>query len=508
MQKTHWRSRTSCRIFGDLITADHKVLSEGCESRNNHRCAVVVQELATQWIQSYPCRTKTSQETQRSLQKFLEPDRKPKVIYTDNSLDFGKACEDLSWNRCTSTPHRSETNGIAERAVRRVKEGTSAVLVQSGLSESWWADSMECYTYLRNVTDLLSDGKTPYERRFEQPFLGPIIPFGSLVEYHPRTAKDQSRIHQFGKKVLPGLFLGYALYAGGIWKGDVLVADLEELETMNASEIYSKRLNAKELIFPKEKGEFVFPIADGRIKPLGRGQDLGTSTLTRQRPIRGESHLNFLGESEGSLPPPQDSFSDASEARNDFWSMSGNFIYRHHVEPRVKLYVPREESFPVSLKYIDVSRTSHTILADKQEKRNDDYWNIDGSRDLSDSWTGFTQFTLLSEKPPEGFLWSGERLTRKQRTSRPDHLWPELWRKWDRMPSWRRSKSGLRKSSILKTHENCEGSISSTRRIRNSKKPSRMLARNWKRQWLPPAMSCKTSENSQHGATRGKSNEI
>ena len=49
--------------------------------------------------------------------------------------------------------------GIAERAVRRVKEGTSAVLLQSGLNESWWADSMECYTYLRNVTDLLSDGK-------------------------------------------------------------------------------------------------------------------------------------------------------------------------------------------------------------------------------------------------------------------------------------------------------------------------------------------------------------
>ena len=63
--------------YGDLITADHKVLSEGCESRNNHRYALVVQDLATQWIQSYPCKTKTAQETQRSLQKFLEPERKP-----------------------------------------------------------------------------------------------------------------------------------------------------------------------------------------------------------------------------------------------------------------------------------------------------------------------------------------------------------------------------------------------------------------------------------------------
>ena len=203
--------------FGDLITADHKVLSEGCESRNNHRHAVVVQDLATQWIQSYPCKTKTSKEIQRSLQKFLEPNRKPKIIDTDTSLEFGKACEDLSWNHCTSTPHRSETNGIAERAVRRVKEGTPAVLLQSGLDENWWADSMECYTYLRNVTDLLSDGKTPYERLFGQPFKGSIIPFGSLVEYHPFTAKGQSRIHQVGKKVLPGLLLGYALHAEGIW---------------------------------------------------------------------------------------------------------------------------------------------------------------------------------------------------------------------------------------------------------------------------------------------------
>ena len=84
--------------FGDLITADHKVPSDNCEFRNNHQYAVVVQDLATQWIQAYPCKNKTSQETQRSLQKFLEPERKPKVIYTDNSLEFGKACEDLSWN--------------------------------------------------------------------------------------------------------------------------------------------------------------------------------------------------------------------------------------------------------------------------------------------------------------------------------------------------------------------------------------------------------------------------
>ena len=112
-----------------------------------------------------------------------------------------------------------------------------------------------------------------------------------------------------------------------------------------------------------------------------------------------------------------------------FWSMSGNFIYRHHVEHRVKLYSPRDETFPIPLKSLDVSRTTHTSLDVKQEKRIDDYWNKDGSRDLSDHWTSFTQFVLMEETPPNGYMWSGGRLTRKQLTSRPDHLWPALWDK-------------------------------------------------------------------------------
>ena len=127
---------------------------------------------------------------------------------TINSLEFGKSCEVLSWNHRTSTPHRSETNGIAERAVRRVNEGTSAILLQSGLDERWCTHSVECCCYLRNVQDLLADRVTPYERRFGEPFKGPTIPLGAMVEYHPISTRDFSRLHQFGKKVLTGIFLG------------------------------------------------------------------------------------------------------------------------------------------------------------------------------------------------------------------------------------------------------------------------------------------------------------
>ena len=85
------------------------------------------------------------------------------------------------------------THGIAERAVRRVQEGTSSVL-----DETWWTGFMECYTYLRNIQDLLSDGKTPHERRFGIPFSVQVIPFGAMVECHSISAKDMSRFHQVG----------------------------------------------------------------------------------------------------------------------------------------------------------------------------------------------------------------------------------------------------------------------------------------------------------------------
>ena len=77
---------------------------------------------------------------------------------------------------------------------------------------------------------------------------GPIIPLGAMVEDHLISAKDLSRLHHFGKKVLPRIFLGYASHAGRIWKGDILVADIEELEKTDASELHVRRLNAKDVL--------------------------------------------------------------------------------------------------------------------------------------------------------------------------------------------------------------------------------------------------------------------
>ena len=90
--------------------------------------------------------------------------------------------------------------------------------------------------------------------------------------------------------------------------------------------------------------------------------------------------------------------------------------------------MPTEESFSIPLKYIDATRTTDTTSDVMLEESIDDYWNVDGERELSGACTGFTSFTILNEKPPYGYTWSEERLTSKQTTSRPDTFWPEMWK--------------------------------------------------------------------------------
>ena len=96
-----------------------------------------------------------------------------------------------------------------------------------------------------------------------------------------------SRLHQFGPKILPGAFLlGYVLTAAKIWKGDILVTDIEELEQMDASEIHARRPNAQEMLTPMSGEKLKSPIADGMVILSGGDQVLRTSTFVRDSPDR------------------------------------------------------------------------------------------------------------------------------------------------------------------------------------------------------------------------------
>ena len=80
---------------------------------------------------------------------------------------------------------------------------------------------------------------------------------------------------------------------------------------------------------------------------------------------------------------------------------------------------------------MDVMRSTHTDLDVAQEKRIDDCWNVDGNTSLSDSWTGFTRFTLLNETPPKGYVvwWEADENS-NDITSRSHMAWrlDENWK--------------------------------------------------------------------------------
>ena len=137
-------------------------------------------------------------------------------------------------------------------------------------------------------------------------------------------------------------------------------------------------------------------MADGTAKLSGRDYDSRVLAQRREQLVRGEDLSGEIqGESRESQPAEP---TDDAEARADFWSIKGDFICRHHNEPRVQLHVPKEETCAIPLRYIDVSRSAHTNLDVLQEKKIVNYWKVDSSMHLSDSWRGFTKFTLYWQR--------------------------------------------------------------------------------------------------------------
>ena len=156
------------------------------------------------YIDVFPAADKTAESTVAALRAFLGG-LKAQRIYCDGSQELKSACNSLQILPDTSTPNRPETNGVAERAVRRVSEGTRSVLLQSGLPHRWWAEAARCFCFLRNVCDP-ADGNstfTPYQLRHKADFRGKIIPFASLVHYKPSSEKKIAPLDKYGSRKVP-----------------------------------------------------------------------------------------------------------------------------------------------------------------------------------------------------------------------------------------------------------------------------------------------------------------
>ena len=204
------------KTFGESTTGDHMIIPSGQRSRHGHTACFVIVDIATQWLQAFPQKRKAAPENQVSLRKYFGSVT-PVRFYSDGSGEIDLACREMgcNWPHDVSCPHRPETNGVAEYSVKRVKEGASCALAHARLPVSFWSDAVRCYSFLRNISDELEDGLTPYERRFGESFKGRLVPFGAAVWYVPLADREVNRLDKFGETTRPALFMGYKQHEGG-----------------------------------------------------------------------------------------------------------------------------------------------------------------------------------------------------------------------------------------------------------------------------------------------------
>jgi len=218
--------------FGDLITVDH-FFTRHPSSRgiHNEECGMVVFDKGSKFIYVYGQDSNLEFYVQRDMIHFVGPKDAVRSFYTDRAPEFKAVAEALKWPRPTSTPFRSETNGVIEERNRRVLEGTRTALATAGFTPRWWPYAASHWAFSSNIRKRL-DKETrtmwsPYFKRLKVEFNGLSIPFGARVQAKP---PKNIKLPKMGETTVYGIFLGYETNPGGKWNGNYVVALLKSFE--------------------------------------------------------------------------------------------------------------------------------------------------------------------------------------------------------------------------------------------------------------------------------------
>ena len=171
----------------------------------------------------------------------------------------------LGIRRTTSRQYVDKNKAVIEREIRTVLEGARANLVQSGLPERYWPLASEHHCMALHTTTRLDNGKVPWQLRFGEDFSGMQIPFGAKVLFWNNPKLKAPKISKFSPTAAEGIFLGYHIQPGFIWKEEYLVAPLDKIEgAIEANDLKIIRSKKVELLH----GDFVFPLTHG-LEALG-----------------------------------------------------------------------------------------------------------------------------------------------------------------------------------------------------------------------------------------------
>ena len=228
-RRTGGSRQVKAEKFGDHLTADF-LITRGEEEHgmDGEKSSLVIKDVATGFIAVYPSARRTIEEIVRSLQHFVGPNEKVGIFYSDNAPELVAAIKQLQWRHVLDVPYISQTNAVAERAIRSVLEGTRVNLMQAGLHHSYWPHAARHWCHMSNV--LSRDGQpSPWKLRFNESFPGTLIPFGTKVEFWIGPRLKPKEDLRFEPSTNPGVFMGYALHPGCMWRKEFLCIPLKAL---------------------------------------------------------------------------------------------------------------------------------------------------------------------------------------------------------------------------------------------------------------------------------------
>jgi len=294
----------------------------------------------------------------------------------------------FAFPRDTSQQHRPATNGVAERAQRTVKEGTSCFLSQAGMQHDWWVEAAHCYCFLRNAWDPIPSGPhagmTSYQARFGEDCPAKIVMFGQEVEYYPLDPLIKNKTPKYAEKTRKAVFMDYvqSVRTGGKWAKSYLVLDYEDIRNATTyKRLTLTPVRMSELIVPQHvdpNAPIIFPLVENIVRfPFEKRLTLSqqdadnrkrmlTSPVARSldpAPIADVDDPITATDNDAHAPASAPAAASSSQARAepadvartdvpanatpegsdqcpDLWELSNKQLIRYHYTPRLEMFSP------------------------------------------------------------------------------------------------------------------------------------------------------------------------
>lgn len=176
----------------------------------------MIQDKATMWVDCFPKATKGTTDCIVSFQQFVGPKEQVRRFYTDGAQKHASAAHGPRWRHDVSTPHRPQSNGVAEHVVRRVLEGSISVLMKSGLPTNGGLRRHDATALCGTPTTISKLRSRHHTRCGAAPCFMVVLPLSGrpCPTIRPLHKREVATAKKFDGTMRRGIFIGYHIHAG------------------------------------------------------------------------------------------------------------------------------------------------------------------------------------------------------------------------------------------------------------------------------------------------------